>query len=295
MRIGQEAKLNEMPDSELQAIAEGAKTEAAQALAAMPQQLVEVVHELNPQERQALTEQLVEVEVVSREQAATLEATVQPGGYADRLHTLLRLGSLLSEYRLVISAVPLAALILSFVLGLFSCDLPLQGWLRVTAFQWLGMCCGIFAMSYLLAPGIQKLRADPMGVVQRFTQAAVPADSSFLNALEVQLREAVPELAWRNVQFSAVLLICLILLLLLSFISGFVAVWRLVEIVFLSCNLVVSLTTAAFMLLHIGLLVGVVALVLQLQRGATPPLRHEQQAPSGEVRVELAAPTERAP
>lgn len=273
-----------MPQAELQAMAK----EVDMTRLMKPQQIVEVVQELNPAEREELTQQLVEAKIVPEEQRAALEATVKPGGYADQFAQLMRFGESAYGHAKVIVAVPVAGLLLSFLFDLLSCDVPLQGWLRFSSLQWLGMCGCIFVMGSFLAPGYRRFKADPIGVLQRWHQA--PDGYDFQNDLEVRCQEAIPELPWANVVISVVFLLGFATLLVLSIVWAAVALIELLSTAFLGCNGLVTLITFAFMVMHVGVLAGAAWLVAcvaqevmhQRRNLHGAPMREDSQIPMAE-------------
>merc|ERR1719310_2467460 len=77
------AKLDKMSKKEATEVMQVAHTEVVKL--AQPQQLLDVVSELDVGEREQLTETLVEAHVVPEEQRGVLEEAVRPGGYADKI------------------------------------------------------------------------------------------------------------------------------------------------------------------------------------------------------------------
>lgn len=166
LRVAKEARFNEMPREDLRDIAQAAQSEAVHVV--QPQQLLGIVHELNPQEREQLTELMVDARVVPEEQRGVLEEAVRPGGYADKLGTALAMATAASEYKWVAVALPVAELVIALILGMFPCGVSLVFWLQLDGSLSLAGAGAVFFASHTLGPVYEKLREDPVGAVQRW-------------------------------------------------------------------------------------------------------------------------------
>lgn len=166
LSVFREARFNEMPPGDLREIAQVAQKEAVHVV--QPQQLLDVVHELNPQEREQLTEALVEARVVPEDQRGVLEEAVKPGGYADKLGTVFAMANTASEYKWVAVALPAAELLIGLIVGFFSCGVGLVFWLQLDGILALMGAGAIFFSAHTLGPVYEKLREDPVGAVQRW-------------------------------------------------------------------------------------------------------------------------------
>merc|ERR1719198_1356950 len=119
LRVAKEARFNEMPKDELAGMAQAAQGEAHRLI--QPQQLLDVVAELDPSEREQLTEALVEARVVPEEQRGVLEEAVRPGGYADKLGGALTVAAKAREYAWVFIVLPVAEFLIAILLDNFGC------------------------------------------------------------------------------------------------------------------------------------------------------------------------------
>merc|ERR1719267_486012 len=130
-----------------------------------PQQLLDVVAELEPGEREQLTEALVEARVVPEEQRGVLEEAVRPGGYADKLAGALGLASKAQQYAWVFFALPAAEFLLALIFDHLSCGTPLVAWLRGDAVLALCVAGAAYFSGTTLSPVYQSLNADLVGAV----------------------------------------------------------------------------------------------------------------------------------
>lgn len=172
--LANQAKLSELPKHELEEIATQVKSEAVHLLD--PQQLVDVVVELRPDERAQLTDTLVEVKVVPEEQKGLLQEAVQPGGYADKLAAVLRLMSKARRKVWILGLLPAAELLLAIVLGSLPCGTSLVGWLRGDSIIALAQVASVSFLHCTLAPAYRKFQSDPVGTLHRWRAASQESD-----------------------------------------------------------------------------------------------------------------------
>lgn len=165
--VAKEGKFDTMRAEDLTSIAQEAQGVAAQVL--KPDQILEVVKDLRPEEREQLTDKLVEAHVVPEQQRDLIEEAVRPGGYADKLTSALKVLDLACEFRwLFIFVFPVAEMIFAVSLGWLPCGTPLVMWLRVDTALTLAVACSVFYTSRLVDPIYQRLRDNPMRMVQRW-------------------------------------------------------------------------------------------------------------------------------
>jgi len=169
-----EAKLAELPEHEIAEIAAEVRSEAV--CLAEPQQLADTVAELRPDEREQLTDTLVEVKVVPEEQRGLLQEAVRPGGYADRLASALRLLGRARKKMWIFALLPAAELLLAILLGALPCGTPLLAWLRGDSILALGQVCCLYFAYYTLAPAYKQVQFDLVGALHRWRVAANEPD-----------------------------------------------------------------------------------------------------------------------
>uniref|UniRef100_A0A7S4SYN2 Uncharacterized protein n=1 Tax=Alexandrium monilatum TaxID=311494 RepID=A0A7S4SYN2_9DINO len=187
-----EAKLSELPQGELKELVDEVKVEAAHLVE--PTQLVDVVLELGPDEREQLTDALVEVKVFPEEQRGLLQEAVRPGGYADRLASVMRLLGRARKRMWIFALLPAAELLLALLLGGLSCGTSLLAWLRGDSILALGQVGALYFAYYTLAPVYREVQCDIVGLVQRWRAAGQQQD--FWKRLEDTVPGVDPEV-WR--------------------------------------------------------------------------------------------------
>mmetsp|Transcript_43731 Transcript_43731/g.79824 ORF Transcript_43731/g.79824 Transcript_43731/m.79824 type:complete len:471 (-) Transcript_43731:71-1483(-) len=260
LRVAKEARFNEMPKEELVMISHSAQAEATRVV--QPQHLLDVVTELNSQEREQLTSALVDAHVVPEGQRGVLEEAIRPGGYADKLAGALALAKKLKPYAWVALGLPALEFVLSLIMSLFSCGVPLAAWLRADAILMLCLVGAGFATSHIFSPVYAKLEEDPFGTVQRWQTAG--QDPHKARNLEARLRTAVPNVALDTYRYTALgVAICALLFLL-----G--AAWAILGVVYLlgalawACSPPTFIVCTAFVGLRFCLVIGMVLLLFYL-------------------------------
>ncbi|CAK0891851.1 unnamed protein product [Prorocentrum cordatum] len=164
-RVAESARLRDVPEQEVRGLRRAVQAEAAKVV--RPSEIAEVVGELDPTERDALTEVLIQTGLVPEEHREVLEAAVRPGGYSDKLAGATAWVALARRYAFVAVALPLVELLLSFICGRLVCHVPLAGWLRTDAGLGLLTACASGFGAYLLSPAYAILQKDPIATVQR--------------------------------------------------------------------------------------------------------------------------------
>jgi hypothetical protein len=268
LKITQEARFNEMPPEELQGMAQVAQRDAHSLV--QPQQLLDVVAQLEPGEREQLTEALVEAKVVPEEQRGVLEEAVRPGGYADKLAGVLSLAAKAQTYAWVFVALPIAEFILAMVFDHFECSTPLVAWLRFDALLALGVSVVAYITGHTLTPVYQKLNEDPVGAVQRW-QTVADARS-----WKVRLETAVPGIPFDTYRIGAAGLAAMVVLVLIGAVWAVIGVLELLATMFAGCNV----ATTFFCIIFIGMRFAcVVALLWGLYYILDEIQRHRSRAP----------------
>lgn len=294
MRVGEQAKFHEMPQAEVQALTQEVQVDVSKLIS--PKQLVEVVQELKPEEREELTTQLVEAKMIPQEHAATVQEALKPGGYADQLVAVFNAIESVHEHALGIIGPPIVEFLVSLFLGLFSCDVGLQGWVRFSALQWLGMCGCAYAIGRLLQPAYEPLKSDPVGVVQRWSQA--PDGFNSEDDYEQKCKEAFPDLPWMNVKIACGFLIGFALCLAMSVLWVVIGIFEFlgVFLCLFDCNGFVVLVALIFLALHVCLLLYASMMVKPLVETVLSALQHREssQIPMSSDALPLAAPDNRA-
>eukprot|EP00929_Paragymnodinium_shiwhaense_P043882 TRINITY_DN22533_c0_g1_i1.p1 TRINITY_DN22533_c0_g1~~TRINITY_DN22533_c0_g1_i1.p1 ORF type:complete len:497 (-),score=116.27 TRINITY_DN22533_c0_g1_i1:276-1766(-) len=264
------ARLDKMSKQETMDVMQVAQHEVAHL--AQPQQLLDVVSELNADEREQLTETLVEAHVVPEEQRGVLEEAVRPGGYADKLALAMAWLERAKSYAWVALALPGAELVIGILTGSLSCGAPLAAWLR---YDGVVALCGAGAMAFsahTLAPVYQTLSADPIGVVQRWQTA--PESYSWKTRLSV----AVPGTQFELYRTGAIGVIAAVAFVILGAVGAVIALFEWLASLALGCNGLVLLVGLAFIVLRLGLVVAMVLLLffvldeLQKHRSRAPRL-----------------------
>lgn len=192
-RLAQEAKFDTMSPEEVKSMQQAVQEEVVKM--AQPQQLLDVVAQLDEGDREHLSEALVEARVIPEDRRPFLEEAVRPGGYADKLIEALHYVAVARKYAWIAIVMPLVEFIISGVLGLAAGDSILITWLRMDALLALvvagtGYCCAV-----TLAPVYRELQEDPMGVMQRF-QVDDPHEG--LNEKVAKALPGVEAETWRN-------------------------------------------------------------------------------------------------
>lgn len=271
MRIAQEAKFNEMPREDFQVIAQEAQADAARYM--QPQQLVDVVQELRPDEREQLTDKLVEAKILKEEHRAVCEDALRPGGYADQLSMLFRVIDPVVKHAKAVVAVPVVELLLALLLGLLPCGTPLAGWLNFDALLSLGVCGLAYLACVWLA--FEKIRADPVGTVQRWQEA--PANSDWAAKLEA----AIPGADFDQYRVGVAALGGCVVLLIMGVLWTVVGVLELFATAAFGCSGIVVFFCALFVLLRVALIVAVIALSVY---AAEEVHRHKSRGAQGNAR-----------
>jgi len=260
LRVSKEARFNEMPKEELVMISRSAQSEAARVV--QPQHLLDVVTELNSQEREQLTSALVDAHVVPEGQRGVLEEAIRPGGYADKLAGMLAVAKRLKPYACVAVGLPAFELVLALILTLFSCGVPLAVWLRADSILMLGLVAAGFVTSHVFSPVYAKLEEDPFGTVQRWQIAG--QDPQKARSLEKRLQTAVPNVPLDTYRYTALGLgICA-----LFFLLG--AAWAILGVVYLlgalawGCSPLTFLLCMLFVVLRFCFVIGMVLLLFYL-------------------------------
>jgi len=268
LRLVKEAKFNEMPQEDVAVIAKEAQKEGVRLI--QPQQLIDVVAELAPEEREKLTEVLVDAHVVPEEQRGVLEEAVRPGGYADKLSSFLRLMDTVCEYHWAFVALPVAEMFLAFALGALPCRTPLVSWLRFDSILALLVAGAVYCTGHTLAPVYEKLSADPVGAVQRWQTVAEDRD------MRTRLETAVPGVDFETYRDAGIgFLVCLALVL-VGAVWAAIGMLELLATTFLGCTGFTLLVCIFFIGLRIGI---VLALVMGLFYVLDEIQRHRSRSP----------------
>lgn len=147
-------------------------TEAVRAVA-RPRELFEVVQELDAKEREALTQTLVEANVVAPEQQELLDRVVRPGGYTDQLADAVYWASVIRTNAWVAILWPCVEFGTGMLSGYLSCYVNLADWLRNDAYLGLAAALAAGCSLYTLSPALQLLQEDPLGAAQRVQRTAL--------------------------------------------------------------------------------------------------------------------------
>jgi len=215
-----------------------------------PQQLLDVVAELNPVEREQLTEALVEARVVPEEQRGVLEEAVRPGGYADKLAAALTLANRVTQYSWVFVALPFVELLLALIFGYMSCGTPLVPWLRFDALLAVFVAAAAYFTGHTMAPVYAKLQEDPVGAVQRW-QTVADARS-----WKIRLETAVPGVTFETYRVGAIGLGAIVIGILIGAIWAVVGVLELLATVFMGCAFITTCFCIVFIGMRFGCVVG---------------------------------------
>lgn len=147
-------------------------TEAVRAVA-RPRELFEVVQELDAKEREALTQTLVEANVVAPEQQELLERVVRPGGYTDQLADAVYWASVIRANAWVAVLWPCMEFATGVLSGYLSCYVNLADWLRNDAYLGIAAAIAAGCSLYTLSPALSLLQEDPLGAAQRVQRTAL--------------------------------------------------------------------------------------------------------------------------
>jgi hypothetical protein len=268
LKITKEARFNEMPPQELQSMAQAAQGQAHKLM--QPQQLLDVVAELRPEEREQLTEALVEAHVVPEEQRGVLEEAVRPGGYADKLAGVLNLAAKVQQYAWVFVALPAFEFVLSLIFSYMSCGTPLVAWLRFDSLLALCVAGAAFFTGHTLAPVYQKLKEDPMGAVQRWQSV------QDVRSWKARLETAVPGVDFETYRAGAFGLAASVLLILIGAVWAVIGVLELLATMVFQC----AFLTTVFCIIFIGMRFAcVVAMLWGLYYVLDEVQRHRSRAP----------------
>jgi len=248
LRVAKEARFNEMPPDELRSMAQAARGEAHTLI--QPQQLLDVVSELNPGEREQLTEALVEARVVPEEQRGVLEEAVRPGGYADKLGAALTLAAKAREYAWVFIVLPVIEFVTALILDHYGCGTPLVGWLRFDALLALCVAGAVYFIGHTFAPVYAILKEDPVGAVQRWQSVAQ------VRSWKTRLETTVPGVEFDTYQAGGLGLAVLVLLIVIGAVWAIIGVLELLATVFLGCTFVTTIFSFLFIFIRFGCLVA---------------------------------------
>jgi len=268
LKITKEARFNEMPPQELQQMAQAAQGQAHKLI--QPQQLLDVVAELKPEERERLTEALVEAHVVPEEQRGVLEEAVRPGGYADKLAGALGLAATAQQYAWVFVVLPIVEFVLSLIFGYMKCGTPLVAWLRFDSLLALCVAGAAYFTGHTLAPVYQKLKEDPMGAVQRWQSV------QDVRSWKTRLETAVPGVEFDTYRAGAAGLAASVLLVLIGAVWAVIGVLELLATVVFQCAFVTWFFCSTFIAMRFA---SVVAMLWGLYYVLDEVQRHRSRAP----------------
>jgi len=268
LRVAKEARFNEMQKEDLTLMAQVAQGEAVRLME--PQQLLDVVSELDQGERQQLTEALVEAHVVPEEQRGVLEEAVRPGGYVDQLGRILACVNKARKYAWVFVAIPVIEFFLAVCLVYLSCGTPLVSWLRFDALLALGVAGAVYFTGHTLAPAYRKLNADPVGAVQRWQSMQQE------RRWRVKLEATVPGVSFDTYRAGAAGIAVLALLVLLGAVWAVIGALELLATLLMGCSSLTTLVCTVFVGARFGLLV---VLLLGLYYVLDEIQRHRSRSP----------------
>lgn len=249
-KLLKEAKIDKLPPAEKQQLAQEIQQDAAQLV--QPQQILEVVAELKPEEREHVTEALIEAKLVNEEQKAVLEQAMRPGGYADKLAAALKLWAMVEEYSAVILALPFLELLMALMFGGQSCPSGLSAWLRADAISAVVMVGGVWLCSSQLEPVLQHVRQDPVGVGQQWQQNQnLP--------LQQRLEMLVPGVGIFAYQLSAIGAVIAVVFLAFGLANTLVGLMELLGTVIAGCSISVAIISMCFLAVRCATVVGILA------------------------------------
>ncbi|CAK9002822.1 unnamed protein product [Durusdinium trenchii] len=245
-----EAKIDQMPPAEKRQLAQEIQQDAAELV--QPQQLIEVVAELKPEERERMTEALIEAKLVPEEHKGVLEEAMRPGGSADKLVAALKMWTLVEEYALAIVALPFLELLLALVFGGLSCDSGLSAWLRADAWFSCLMMGGGWFCHLQMAPVLQAARQDPLALAQRWQQHQdLPVSR--------RLEQLVPGVEIGAYQLGAVGAAAAVIFLLIGLANTIVGLMELLGTLVMGCAIFVVLVSMFFIAVRCATFVGILA------------------------------------
>jgi len=189
-------------------------TEAVRAVA-RPRELFEVVQELDAKEREALTQTLVEANVVAPDQQELLDRVVRPGGYTDQLADAVYWASVIRANAWVAFVWPLAEFGAGVLSGYLSCYVHLADWLCKDAYLGIAAALAAGCSLYTLSPALSLLQEDPLGAAQRVQRTALglwgpePPQSGHgpLSDLRPLWKAAVPSIRFSTLRTGLVSLV----------------------------------------------------------------------------------------
>jgi len=249
-RLMKEAQLDKMPPEEKQQLAKEIKQDAAELV--QPHQILEVVAELKPEEREHVTEALIEAKLVPEEQKTILEQAMRPGGYADKLAAAAKLWALAQEYSAVIVGLPFLELFIVLLFGGLPCQSGLSGWLRSDAIFSMVMIAGGWFCGLQLAPVFEELQRDPMTVAQRWQEnQALP----YQQRLEV----LVPGVGISSYQLGGLGAALALIFLVLGLANTIVGLMELLGTVVMGCSAGLVIVSFFFLAVRCVTLAGILA------------------------------------
>ncbi|CAE7229888.1 unnamed protein product [Symbiodinium natans] len=249
MVVMKEARLHEMPKEEQQILVQEARQDAVEMI--QPQQVLEVVSELRPEERHQVTEALIEAKIVSEDQQPALEAALKPGGLADVLVSGMKLFTLAQENAWAFVAVPFGELFLALMLGVLTCSSGLNTWLRADAVYSLLTLAGAWFASQHLEQVLLRVKEDPMGTVRRWQLAEAQNQT-----LRRRLEETVPGVEFQAYQLGALGVVVAAAFLAVGLMNTLVGLFELLVTFIAGCSILVVLTSMAFLALRCVMVFG---------------------------------------
>ncbi|CAJ1356489.1 unnamed protein product [Effrenium voratum] len=245
-----EAKIDEMPAEERKQLAQEVQKDASELV--QPQQLIEVVAELKPEEREQVTEALIEAKIVPKEQQAVLEQAMRPGGYADKLAAVVKVWMMIEEYAYVILAFPFLELFLAMIFGGLPCNSGLSTWLRADAIYGVLTVSSGWCSSLQLAPVLQRMREDPVDVAQRWQET----EGKNLS-LTQRLEHLVPGVDVSAYQLGALGVAAATLFLIIGLANSIVGILELFATLVAGCSVLMVLVSMVFLAVRCATLVGI--------------------------------------
>ncbi|CAK0796013.1 unnamed protein product [Prorocentrum cordatum] len=270
MAVATESQIQSMPQEELDSITQEAQNVAVRAM--QPQQLADVVQELRPEEREMLTDTLVEAKVVPSEHRAVMEQTIKPGGYVDSLRVALTWLDWARTRAWVAVALTALELVCAVALGVLGepCAPPNALWLQVDVAIALLASAGAGSAAWLLAEPLRKLHEDPVGTAQRWHGDGAPRDWT------LRLQAAIPGVPLQTYRNGAIGLCVCTVMALLGVCWALFGLENAANTIIQGCSPATAWCWAFFWLLRVGLLVAVALLVAWVYREAQ---RHADGTP----------------
>jgi len=264
MAVVQEAKFHEMPKQEQELLAKEAREDAMEMM--KPEQLLEVVAELKPEERDQVTEALIEAKIVPEEQQGVLHEALRPGGAADLLVNAMKFISFAQENSGALVAVPFGELFLALLLGVLPCRSGLATWLRADAVYSVLTLAGAWLAGTQLAPAIQCVKEDPMGVAQRWEHAQAQNQT-----LRRRLEVTVPGVEFHAYQLGAIGVLVTGIFLAAGLLNAVVGLFELFATVVAGCSIVVMVASMGFLALRCVMVFGLLQALAMIVRLASSP------------------------